>query len=281
LPSAPAAPIGVPPSLARGPPVLVGVPPGLVAPLVAGASVVLLAAVGALSGLVVPLVRVGALLGLVVPPAAPGPACAGIGSRLVEPSTVAGSLESAAPEAAAGSDLRGLAADTESSCGAPTASATRSSASPAVAGGGTGPEPAGGSSCCGAEARNLGRFAGVCCPSLTAPTLPNAGLPRAPVLTPVDNPPGAATDAPGALRSRPGSRLYSMPRYEFRCRACGDTFEVNRPMRESSAPSACPQGHDDTVKLLSTVAVTGRSGAVTPGPSAGGGGGCCGGACGC
>jgi putative FmdB family regulatory protein len=72
-----------------------------------------------------------------------------------------------------------------------------------------------------------------------------------------------------------------MPRYEFRCRACGDTFEVNRPMRESSAPSACPQGHDDTVKLLSTVAVTGRSGAVTPGPSAGGGGGCCGGACGC
>jgi putative FmdB family regulatory protein len=69
-----------------------------------------------------------------------------------------------------------------------------------------------------------------------------------------------------------------MPRYEYRCRACGDTFELNRPMSESSDPAACPQGHDDTVKLLSTVAVGGRA---TAGPAAGGGGGCCGGACGC
>ena len=68
-----------------------------------------------------------------------------------------------------------------------------------------------------------------------------------------------------------------MPRYEYRCRACGDTFELTRPMSESSAPAACPQGHDDTVKLLSTVAVGGRS----PAAPAGGGGGCCGGACGC
>jgi len=72
-----------------------------------------------------------------------------------------------------------------------------------------------------------------------------------------------------------------MPRYEFRCRACGDTFEVNRPMREASEPTACPQGHDDTVKLLSTIAVTGRGGAGAAGPAAGAGGGCCGGACGC
>ncbi|HEY0001994.1 MAG TPA: zinc ribbon domain-containing protein [Actinoplanes sp.] len=71
-----------------------------------------------------------------------------------------------------------------------------------------------------------------------------------------------------------------MPRYEFRCRACGDTFEVSRPMREASEPTTCPQGHGDTVKLLSTVAVTGRGGSTAPGPSAGGGG-CCGGACGC
>ncbi|SCD59678.1 putative regulatory protein, FmdB family, partial [Streptomyces sp. di188] len=27
-----------------------------------------------------------------------------------------------------------------------------------------------------------------------------------------------------------------MPRYEFRCRTCGDTFELSRPMAESSAP---------------------------------------------
>jgi putative FmdB family regulatory protein len=73
-----------------------------------------------------------------------------------------------------------------------------------------------------------------------------------------------------------------MPRYEFRCRACGDTFEVNRPMREASASAACPAGHGDTVKLLSTVAVTGRGGGggAVRAP-AGGGGGCCGGACGC
>ncbi|MEU8613283.1 zinc ribbon domain-containing protein [Actinoplanes sp. NPDC048791] len=73
-----------------------------------------------------------------------------------------------------------------------------------------------------------------------------------------------------------------MPRYDFRCRACGDTFELNRPMAESAAPATCPQGHADTVKLLSTVAVTGRSGAMpAPQSGGGGGGGCCGGACGC
>ncbi|MEO3742671.1 zinc ribbon domain-containing protein [Plantactinospora sp. B5E13] len=71
-----------------------------------------------------------------------------------------------------------------------------------------------------------------------------------------------------------------MPRYEFRCRACGDTFEMNRPMVESSAPASCPQGHDDTVKLLSTVAITGRGGSAAA-PAVPAGGGCCGGACGC
>ena len=71
-----------------------------------------------------------------------------------------------------------------------------------------------------------------------------------------------------------------MPRYEYRCRACGDTFEVNRPMSESSVKTACPAGHDDTVKLLSTIALTGSGSPTMPKP-AGGGGGCCGGACGC
>ncbi|MER7465283.1 zinc ribbon domain-containing protein [Streptomyces sp. NPDC097981] len=67
-----------------------------------------------------------------------------------------------------------------------------------------------------------------------------------------------------------------MPRYEFRCRTCDDTFEVSRPMAESSAPADCPAGHGDTVKLLSAVAVGGTSSA--PAPSGGGccgGGGCC------
>lgn len=73
-----------------------------------------------------------------------------------------------------------------------------------------------------------------------------------------------------------------MPRYDFRCRACGSTFELSRPMAQSGDPAPCPQGHDDTVKLLSTVAVTGGSGAGAPGPATGGGGGgggCCGGGC--
>ncbi|POX49873.1 zinc ribbon domain-containing protein [Streptomyces sp. Ru72] len=72
-----------------------------------------------------------------------------------------------------------------------------------------------------------------------------------------------------------------MPRYEYRCRTCGDTFELSRPMAESSAPANCPQGHDDTVKLLSTVAVGGTASAPAPAPraSGGSGGGCCGGGC--
>ncbi|MFI6920393.1 zinc ribbon domain-containing protein [Nonomuraea spiralis] len=69
-----------------------------------------------------------------------------------------------------------------------------------------------------------------------------------------------------------------MPRYDFRCRACGSTFEVSRPMSASDDPATCPDGHGDTVKLLSTVSVTG--GAAAPrATGGGGGGGCCGGGC--
>ncbi|MFF4451428.1 zinc ribbon domain-containing protein [Streptomyces goshikiensis] len=64
-----------------------------------------------------------------------------------------------------------------------------------------------------------------------------------------------------------------MPRYEYRCRTCDDTFEVSRPMAESSAPADCPAGHADTVKLLSAIAVGGTAAAAAPAPS----GGCCGG----
>ncbi|GAA2930049.1 zinc ribbon domain-containing protein [Streptomyces enissocaesilis] len=68
-----------------------------------------------------------------------------------------------------------------------------------------------------------------------------------------------------------------MPRYEYRCRSCGTSFELNRPMAESSAPATCPDGHDDTVKLLSAVAVGGTAKSAPAAPS--GGGGCCGGGC--
>jgi putative FmdB family regulatory protein len=66
-----------------------------------------------------------------------------------------------------------------------------------------------------------------------------------------------------------------MPTYAYKCRACADEFEVSRPMSESADPAQCPVGHTDTVKLLTTVALAGRS----AGPIASGG--CCGGACGC
>ncbi|HET8591977.1 MAG TPA: zinc ribbon domain-containing protein [Nakamurella sp.] len=77
-----------------------------------------------------------------------------------------------------------------------------------------------------------------------------------------------------------------MPTYEYLCRDCGEHFDLRRPMSEASAAATCPQGHGDTVKLLSTVALAGRSGSGAPAgypPSSAGGsaGGCCGGACGC
>ncbi|MFG1945532.1 zinc ribbon domain-containing protein [Nonomuraea sp. NPDC048826] len=68
-----------------------------------------------------------------------------------------------------------------------------------------------------------------------------------------------------------------MPRYDYRCRACGSTFEVSRPMSASSDPASCPEGHDDTVKLLTTVGMTGSATATAPRPASGGG--CCGGGC--
>lgn len=71
-----------------------------------------------------------------------------------------------------------------------------------------------------------------------------------------------------------------MPTYEYRCHDCATTFDVQRPMSASSDPATCPDGHTNTVKLLSTIALTGSAGAGD-GASMPVGGGCCGGACGC
>ena len=70
-----------------------------------------------------------------------------------------------------------------------------------------------------------------------------------------------------------------MPRYDYRCRSCGATFELRRPMSQANAPAMCPAGHEDAVKLMSMVAVTGTAGAGAAAPGQGGGGGCCGGGC--
>ena len=63
-----------------------------------------------------------------------------------------------------------------------------------------------------------------------------------------------------------------MPTYAYRCRVCEESFELQRPMSESSAPASCPEGHDDTVKLLTTVALTGSAQAPAPWGGCGGGG---------
>ena len=84
---------------------------------------------------------------------------------------------------------------------------------------------------------------------------------------------------PGAGRRR--RYPPTVPRYDFRCRQCSTTFEVDRPMAAAGDPARCPHGHADTVKLLSTVALGGRTGggrAAMPAAPAGGGG-CCGGGC--
>jgi putative FmdB family regulatory protein len=71
--------------------------------------------------------------------------------------------------------------------------------------------------------------------------------------------------------------IVDMPTYAYRCRECSESFELIRPMSESGAPAACPDGHADTVKLLTTVALTGAT-VGAPAPASGGccGGGCCG-----
>jgi putative FmdB family regulatory protein len=73
-----------------------------------------------------------------------------------------------------------------------------------------------------------------------------------------------------------------MPLYEYRCRTCDERFEVRRSMHDTSADAPCPNGHDDTVRLLSMFATTGITASRQPAPvGAPAGGGCCGGACGC
>lgn len=61
-----------------------------------------------------------------------------------------------------------------------------------------------------------------------------------------------------------------MPVYEYRCRTCDTTFEARRPMAESNAATPCPEGHADTVRLLSVFASVGSSGAAAPAPASGG-----------
>ena len=76
--------------------------------------------------------------------------------------------------------------------------------------------------------------------------------------------------------------MEAMPLYEFRCRTCDDTFEVRRPMSESSDPATCPQGHEGAVRLLSVFAsAVGGGASAAPAAAAPRTGGGCGGGCAC
>jgi putative FmdB family regulatory protein len=71
--------------------------------------------------------------------------------------------------------------------------------------------------------------------------------------------------------------------YEYKCKTCASTFELRRSMSEADAPAACPDGHLNSVRLLSVFAATGisASGGSAPAPMPSGGGGGCGGHCAC
>jgi len=74
--------------------------------------------------------------------------------------------------------------------------------------------------------------------------------------------------------------MVGMPTYAYRCRDCDRSFELRRSMSESSAPATCPDGHEDTVKLLTTVALGGSSaGSMSATGPAQASSGCCGGGC--
>jgi putative FmdB family regulatory protein len=63
-----------------------------------------------------------------------------------------------------------------------------------------------------------------------------------------------------------------MPSYDYRCRTCDVAFEVKRSISDSSS-AACPQGHAETSRVFTPVAVGGTAAAQAPS------GGCCGGGC--
>jgi putative FmdB family regulatory protein len=84
----------------------------------------------------------------------------------------------------------------------------------------------------------------------------------------------ARGDARGWSPRRVAAYPSTMPRYEFRCRTCDDTFEVRRPMSESDAPATCPEGHVETTRLLSVFAAVGTASAGSAAAPAASGGPC-------
>jgi putative FmdB family regulatory protein len=55
-----------------------------------------------------------------------------------------------------------------------------------------------------------------------------------------------------------------VPLYEYRCRSCGERFDLRRPVAEADATATCPAGHPDGTRLLAAFAATGRATAAGP-----------------
>jgi putative FmdB family regulatory protein len=72
-----------------------------------------------------------------------------------------------------------------------------------------------------------------------------------------------------------------MARYEYLCKDCGSTFELQRSMAEAEGDVRCPAGHSQVRRRFSVFATTGGAMPSFDAAPASGGGGCCGGACGC
>ena len=68
-----------------------------------------------------------------------------------------------------------------------------------------------------------------------------------------------------------------MPLYEYRCRSCDDRFEVWLGAGDSRSDVACPEGHTETVRVFSAVAMTGKASTAAPARPAAP----CGSACAC
>ena len=45
-----------------------------------------------------------------------------------------------------------------------------------------------------------------------------------------------------------------MPLYEYYCKSCNQRFELLRPVSRMDDPAACPEGHGDADRVLSTFA---------------------------
>ena len=72
-----------------------------------------------------------------------------------------------------------------------------------------------------------------------------------------------------------------MARYEYLCRDCGSTFELQRSMTDAEGEVRCPAGHDQVRRRFTVHALAGSGSAPSAAPAPSMGGGCCGGACGC